>query len=230
MPLQRLPEPMPMGIEGYRLDFDLESDEALHLDVLSPAERARAGRFLRAADRLRFAETRAATRRLLAGRLGCGPAEVPLAQDAHGKPFIEKGGEVPLFNVSHSGGHALIAVADPGAVSAVGIDIEQCREGLDIDSLAQTVLTDRERVAVTWATDPQHALYQCWVGKEAVLKAIGVGIAEHLRCVGIHPDREGRWSVESTVPQWSGLEAMALSAPPGYMAALAWRSKVPAPG
>ncbi|GKS88267.1 4'-phosphopantetheinyl transferase superfamily protein [Acidovorax sp. SUPP2539] len=229
MPLQRLPEPLPAGIQGYRLDFDLESGGALPLDVLSPAERVRAGRFLRAADRLRFAETRAATRRLLADRLGCGPAEVPLAQDAHGKPFVDRGGEVPMFNVSHSGGHALIAVADPGAVSAVGIDIERCRAGLDIDSLAQTVLTDRERVAVARATDPQRALYQCWVGKEAVLKAIGVGIAEHLRCVGIHPDRDGRWSVESTVPQWSGLEAMALAAPPGYVAALAWRSKLPAP-
>ncbi|WCM87226.1 4'-phosphopantetheinyl transferase family protein [Acidovorax sp. NCPPB 3576] len=230
MPLQRLPEPLPQGIEAYRLDFDLASEEAPHDEVLSAAERARASRFLRVADRLRFSATRVATRQLLASRLGCGPADVPLAQDAHGKPFVDLDGEMPLFNVSHSGTHALIALADPGAVSAVGIDIEQCRDGLDIDSLAQTILTEQEGASVTQAADPQHALYQRWVGKEAVLKAIGVGIAEHLRCVGIHPDRQGRWAVESTVPQWTGFEAMALTVPPGYMAALAWRSKVPTPG
>lgn len=230
MSLQRLFEPLPQGIEAYRLDFDLARDGAQHWPALSAAEQVRAGRFMQIADRLRFSATRTAVRQLLASRLGHQPADLPLAQDAHGKPFVDMQGAVPLFNVSHSGSHALIALADSRAFSAVGIDIEQRRAALDVSALSDAVLTDREKAAVVQAADPLQALLQRWVGKEAVLKAIGVGIAEHLRCVGIHPGLDGRSVVETTVPEWSDLEAMPLAAPSGYAAALAWRSRVQHPG
>ncbi|GKT25812.1 4'-phosphopantetheinyl transferase superfamily protein [Acidovorax sp. SUPP3334] len=230
MSLQRLPDPLPSGIEAYRLDFDLSCDETPHWPLLSAVEQARAGRFMQSADRLRFSATRTATRQLLARRLSCQPVDLPLAQDAYGKPFVDMKGAVPLFNVSHSGSHALIALADSSAFSSVGIDIEQRRAGLDVDALSEAVLTDLEKSAVVQAADPQEALLQRWVGKEAVLKAIGVGIAEHLRCVGIHPGPEGRWVLETTVPEWSDVEAMPVAAPSGYAAALAWRSRVQNPG
>jgi 4'-phosphopantetheinyl transferase len=220
------PDPLPAGIEVYRLDLDLDADVSHERQVLAFAERAQADRFARGADRVRFTATRAALRGLLARRIGCHPAEVPLAAGLHRKPFVDvAGGAAPLFNVSHSGAHALIALGDPCAVNEVGIDIEACGSDVDVEAVTSLAFTDSERRALQEAADPLQALYSRWVGKEAVLKAVGVGVAEHLQSIGIHSGVHGRYVLECTVTEWSGLQAVALRAPAGYAAALAWRSK-----
>ncbi|WP_260590448.1 4'-phosphopantetheinyl transferase superfamily protein [Variovorax sp. DXTD-1] len=220
------PDPLPAGIEVYRLDLDLDADVSHERQVLAFAERAQADRFARGADRVRFTAARAALRRLLATRIGCHPAEVPLATGLHRKPFLDvAGGDAPLFNVSHSGAHALIALGDPRVVSEVGIDIEACRSDVDVEAVTSLAFTDSERRALQQTADPLQALYSRWVGKEAVLKAVGVGVAEHLQSIGIHSGVHGRYVLECTVPEWSGLQAVALHAPAGYAAALAWRAK-----
>lgn len=230
MRLLPLPDGLPAGMEVYRLDFDLTRDHPAEWAVLTPAERERACRFARRADRVRFCATRAATRQLLARRIGCGAAEVPLSPGEHGKPFVDAPGHMPLFNVSHSGAHALIVVAEGqgvGAVDSVGIDIEQCRIDVDADAILQLAFTARESHEVRAAADPLQALYLRWVGKEALLKAVGVGVAEHLLRAGIHPRDDGGLVVASAEPGWSNFSAMALPAPAGYAAALAWRARVP---
>lgn len=226
MQLVSVREAMSQGIEVFRLDLDLSAELSDSLPHLTPEERGRAARFVRAADRLRFAQTRAATRRLLGRRLGCCPADVPLAIGTHGKPFVDdEPHRAPVFNVSHSGGHALIALADPGGVLHLGVDIEQHKPDLDAEVMLDAVCTDQERASVRRTPDRLAAFYQRWVGKEAVLKAIGIGVAEHLRSIGISPGGDGRLAIACAVPDWNGFQAMALPAPPGYAAALAWRTK-----
>lgn len=214
------------GVEVFRLDLDLAAPLTDSLPHLTPEERGRAMCFARSADRLRFAQTRAATRGLLGRRMGCCPVDVPLAVGSHGKPFVdEEPHRAPVFNVSHSGGHALIALALPSAVLHLGVDIEQHQPGLDTEVMLDAVCTDQERASVRKAPDRLSAFYQRWVGKEAVLKAIGIGVAEHLGSIGISPARDGWLAIASAVPEWNGFQAMALPAPPGYAAALAWRTK-----
>lgn len=226
MRLVSWPDPLPAGIEVHRLDLDLDADVSAERQLLALDERARADRYARSADRVRFTATRAALRGLLARRVGCQPADVRFAMGPHRKPFLDvAGGDAPLFNVSHSGAHALIALADPRVVSAVGIDIEACRSDVDVEAVASLAFTGSERRALQEAGDPLQALYSRWVGKEAVLKAVGVGVAEHLQSIGIHPGAQGRYVLECAVPEWSGLHAVALDAPTGYAAALAWRAK-----
>lgn len=227
MRLMPLHDVLPAGMEVYRLDLDLTRDDPTEWAVLSAAERARACRFARREDRVRFSATRAAARGLLARRLGCAAADVPLSPGLHGKPFVDATGEVPLFNISHSGGHALIVVADARAVDDVGIDIEQCRADVDAEAILDMAFTAQESREVRDAGDPLQALYLRWVGKEAFLKAVGVGVPEHLLCVGIHPLPGGGLVVASAEPGWSNFNAMALPAPAGYAAALAWRARVP---
>ena len=170
MHLTPWPDPLPAGIEVYRLDFDLTVEVPAARRVLTPDERAKADRFARTADRVRFTETRAALRGLLAGHVGCEPAEVPLASSPQGKPFIElAGGGALQFNVSHSGAHALIALGDARTMSEVGIDIEECKEGVDIEAISSLAFTARECSEVRNSADRLHALYSRWVGKEAVL-------------------------------------------------------------
>lgn len=107
----------------------------------------------------------------------------------------------------------------------LGVDIEQQRSDLDADVMLGVVCTAQERDSVRRAPDVLSAFYQRWVGKEAVLKAIGIGVAEHLCSIDISPQADGRLAIASEVPEWNGFQAMALPAPPGYAAALAWRTK-----
>lgn len=229
VPLHELP--LPAGIEAYRLDLNLDAEEDGVGDALVPDEHARARRFVRRADRARFMQTRAAVRRLLAHRLGVHPAGVRFDAGPQGKPCVAgdagdaRTNNPPLFNVSHAGGHALIALADPSRVTHVGIDIEARTEGFDIEPVLCMAFTARECREVRASGDTHDAFYRRWVGKEAVLKAVGVGMAEHLQCIGIHPDAKGGIDIECAVPAWRGFRAMALPMPAGHAAALAWQTK-----
>ncbi|HET6548121.1 MAG TPA: 4'-phosphopantetheinyl transferase superfamily protein, partial [Solirubrobacter sp.] len=73
------------------------------------------------------------------------------------------------FNLSHSGGRALIALAEG---VEVGIDVERT----DRRSRAiERTLTEGERAALH-ARDRHRALLQVWCRKEALAKAIGGGL------------------------------------------------------
>lgn len=226
MRLLRWPDVLPDGMELFRLDFDPDASELESSSCLPLREQYQARRYLRRADRVRFTQARAALRRLLGERLDCRPAEVPLAQGPYGKPYLDTQGlRGPLFNVSHSGAHALIALADAASVGQLGVDIEQHRDALPIDAMLQFAFTAREEAEILSASDAGAAFYQRWVGKEALLKAVGVGVSEHLSRVGIRTGAGRRLLIECAVPGWADFEAIALAAPPGYAAALAWRKK-----
>src|SRR3954468_21035567 len=90
--------------------------------ILSPEEHARAARFRLDRDRVRWSNARSALRSILAERLDCDPLEIQFALGPHGKPAVAN----LEFNLSHSGGWAMIAVT---RTVPVGIDIEQIREG-----------------------------------------------------------------------------------------------------
>lgn len=230
MRLVLLHDPLPPGVDIHRVELSLDVEDECAWRMLAPDEQVRARRFALRADRARFVQTRAAVRSLLARRLGCSAAGVPLSGGPYGKPCVAGDAQsLPLFNVSHAGAQALIALADPARVTHVGIDIEAqfLDLGADIDAILAMAFTERECREVRGAKDAVRAFYQRWVGKEAVLKAVGVGMAEYLQCVGVHPNASGRLDIVCAISEWRGVEAMALPAPPGYAAALAWKTKEP---
>jgi 4'-phosphopantetheinyl transferase len=222
-----LPEALSARAQVWRLDFDLAAAaSAADRALLSEDERGRAMRFARPEDRLRYVATRAALRRLLGERLRCGPAQVRLLAGAWGKPGLAiraaVGGWLD-FNVSHAGAHALIALSDGGAV---GVDIE-CRGPLaDRHGLEQLVLSPQER---RMEADQQLGFFERWVAKEAVLKAIGVGVGSDLQRLSVRaPGAEGgrRYRLDYAEPGWPRLGAWALDAPPGYAAAVACEMEI----
>ncbi len=155
--------------------------------VLSPDERARADRFVFDRDRIQFAETRAALRRLLAGLLGRDPAAIAFAEGPHGKPRLAgPEGERLRFNVSHTGALALLAVA---LAREVGVDVERHRAETDVDELAAVVCEGGELAAFRAlpAGARRAAFYALWAGKEAVLKALGSGLAVSPRRLTLPP-------------------------------------------
>src|SRR5262249_39550263 len=84
----------------------------------SHAERVRAARFAFAHDRDRCTVRTGILRTLLGRYLGVEPERVRLERDARGKPFVPPAVQ---FNMSHSAGVVLIAVAR----RAVGVDVER---------------------------------------------------------------------------------------------------------
>jgi 4'-phosphopantetheinyl transferase len=159
---------------------DLRCDHALEaacLALLDEGERARAARFAVAEPRRQFVLTRGALRLLLARRLARPARALSFAQGQHGKPFVVvDGAPSPIeFNVSHSSGRGLIAIAP----APVGVDIEFLGREADFCLVAKGVLTAAEQMALQQRTGAERALlfYRLWTQKEALIKAKGTGFA-----------------------------------------------------
>ena len=191
-----------------------------------PAEAARARGMGSARRRREFLACRGALRRLLAAALGIEPLAVRIAEAAHGKPVLEPGLLPPIgFNVSHSGGRYVIALAR-GAEP--GVDVERIRPRPRLDRLARRFFSRAEQRAVAAARKPAETFYRIWARKEAVIKADGRGVAVGLDCFDVSADEprplllHARWdgAAEDEAAHWS---LFALDAGAGFAAAAAVR-------
>lgn len=114
---------------------------------------------------------------LLGVYLGVPGDAVSLVDGEHGRPELAEPLDRSLqFNWSHSGDAALIAVARG---CAPGIDIEQLRPRPRAMPLAERFFHAEEIAALKAldSSDQEQAFLQLWTSKEAVLKAMGRGIA-----------------------------------------------------
>lgn len=163
--------------------------------VLASDELARAARFHFEQDRVRFIRCRAALRRLLGDYLNLAPAEVRFTYSPHSKPEVaaDQNPNRLRFNVSHSGGMAVIAVGGP---EDLGVDVEKIREDVNTADLAERFFSTREREMLRALPQSQRlpAFYACWACKEAFLKAIGDGLGFPLAdfSVSVHPESAPR--------------------------------------
>lgn len=181
---------MEVGVEVWAAELDGSSAD---VGLLHESERERAERF--AFDHLRRRYTVAHA--MLRSVLGVGP-EAALEAGPHGKPALTGG---PHFNLSHSGGLAVVAVC---RAAPVGVDVEAVRPLRRLRGLAERVMSAEELSAFERARDPERFFFELWTRKEAVVKAIGEGIIRELRSLS-----------------YEGLTVQALDVGPGYAAALA---------
>lgn len=145
--------------------------------LLSEDEFRRAERFHFQHDRSSFIIARGTLREILSLYVGRPPKLLQFGYNAFGKPdLIGAPCETRVhFNLSHAGGLALYAVA---AGREVGVDIEVMREGVPYEELATNFFSRREAAALLAlpAGDRMRAFFECWVRKEAYIKARGVGL------------------------------------------------------
>ena len=219
------PEPLP-GIAGFRLSYRLGAEpDAPALECLLPEELERMHKFHFVDDRVRFAATRSTLRRLLGQALGLEPRRVPLEAAAAGKLSVPAALGLE-FNVSHSGAEGLIALGRGGSV---GVDVERMRDDVDHRGLSARVFAPAELAEFAGLDEAaaRHRFYRGWVYKEAVLKALGLGIGADTRSFAVL--ERGLLEVQTVrrgvLPVAAErLQLVALSAPPGYCAALAYLS------
>ncbi|MFF7504537.1 4'-phosphopantetheinyl transferase family protein [Streptomyces lavendulae] len=177
--------------------------------LLGPAELDRLRRYRKPADAAAYAATRAGARRALGSVLGIPAHEITLGRAAcpgcgdphHGPPRLERPGLPVAISISRTASRGVIAVRSD---TAVGVDIEALRTIGDPsnDHLAQMALTPAEREALL-DTPPgprRDGLFlRCWTRKEAVLKAVGLGlVGTELNRLETHPRTSGPVVVEHT--------------------------------
>ena len=159
-----------------RLDVPGETLARLYA-TLAVDERNRSARFRFQRDRRHFIVARGMLRKLLGRYLQTEPGRIAFVYQAFGKPDLspEFGGRLK-FNLSHSAGLALIAIA---AESDVGVDLEYVRAQSDYAELARHFFSAAEVEQLSALPDHLYAeaFIGCWTKKEAYVKARGRGLA-----------------------------------------------------
>jgi phosphopantetheinyl transferase len=171
------------------------------ITLLDAHERQRAERRRTPDLRRTFIAAHTALRRVVGWYTGQEPQHLRWRTTPTGKPHLAD--DAASFNLSHSGAAALIALARSGRV---GVDVEHTDRGIDL-ALASRLLAPAEaRTFALLAPDRQPvALLRTWTRKEAVLKAIGVGLPGGMEHVVLEDDPVQLVGDFATFPHAPGL-------------------------
>ena len=148
---------------------------------LTIAEQTRADRYTHTRARNQFTRCRGLLRALLAAYLDCDSSTVRIVVAPDGKPTLDA--EVPplQFNVSHTDGLVLVAIASV----PVGVDTERWRSIPSADDLVRRYFGTSEQRQYQELPELLRpaAFLRGWTCKEAVLKGVGCGARGLDRCV-----------------------------------------------
>ena len=225
------PEPLQLpegNVHIWQIQLDVPEETTLALTaLLSKDELERADRFHFAEHRARFITGRGCLRILLSRYLHQDPEHIRFRYNTFGKPEVDdaKGLGTVHFNLTHSNGLALLAIAKSGAI---GIDLEFVQDKPRLEDTGPIVFAPAELAALNTLNPAERRtmFFQYWTRKEAYIKALGKGFALPLHQIDVsqaplkpvscpessvsgHPD----WYLTDFVPQ------------PGYIAALATPGK-----
>ncbi len=172
--LDGAPVPLPASDVHCWL-FSLEGDTGE--SVLDDAERERASRFRFDRDRRRFIAGHDAIRRILGRYQNAAPQDLGFVIAENGRPSLKGGGV--NFNYSRSEGWGLLAVS---SAATLGADIEAARMSDDLAEVARQHFSPAEQSALDALSGAAWAdgFFNCWTRKEAVVKAMGVGLSAPL--------------------------------------------------
>ena len=222
--------PFPVDrIDVWQICLDAPESAVDLQEVLARDEIGRAERFHFTRDRQHFVRCRSAVREILGRYLGIPAQDIRFSYEANGKPQVveDQNPQQLRFNISHSSGLAVIAVA---SVRAIGVDVEKIRPDVEYLELAERFFSTNEYKALSALPSNQlaRAFFACWTRKEAFIKACGDGLSFPLSefSVSIDPDAPAtlqevrtdpraatRWSLLSLEPQEGFIGALAVEGP-----------------
>ena len=219
--IRRLLVPPREEVHCWLVNLDESAEISNALALLSPDERERSHRFRFDRDRGRFIQSRAALRTLLGQYLDVAPQNLRFEYNPEGKPSL-KNAPALCFNLSHSATFAAIAVGG----APVGVDIECLRE-VDVNIAEKYFSPDEaSSIARLPLESQQEAFFRVWTRKEALVKALGVGLGLALDSFSVSLDDDAVLlrlnHAEEGIEEWTLLN---LEAGPGICGAIAVRSQ-----
>lgn len=205
--------------------LDVQED-VLHVlqQTLDANEQKRAERFYFELDRARFIASHGLLRTILGSYIHIEPGKLRFSYNSQGKPFLAESfqGKTLEFNMSHSHEFALFAVTFN---RRVGVDLEHIYSFAETDSLANRILSKREKTA--WLkysmNERLNTLFRYWTCKEAYVKATSAGLSLPLEKIHISLmlESEARLlSINRSTREASHWSLHELNPVPGFAAAL----------
>ena len=167
-------------VHVWRTRLDRNPTEVDNLQaLLSAGEQTRARRYRFDKHRKRFIVARGILRTILSRYQGTKPSGLRFRYGSCGKPYLAiTGDEEPLdFSVSYSCGLALYAVA---LGRRVGIDLERVCVGFEYEEVVEGFFGPEEAAVLHHLPTGEtrdRAFFDCWVRKEAYVKALGEGLS-----------------------------------------------------
>ena len=183
---------MPGTVHIWRALLDDSHERASRFRAyLSDDEHTKANRCRTPHPQYQFVITRGILRILLSRYIGVPPTELNFATQPQGKPMLATSSFFHIqFNVSHTRGMALIALAFE---DAVGIDVERIDRNVPDHDIAERYFSARESAFLSSlpTLERRYQFFSHWTCKEAYLKMLGKGIAGGLaQCeLSIDPDQ-----------------------------------------
>jgi 4'-phosphopantetheinyl transferase len=184
--------------------------ESLAVAILSKDERKRTAGFYFERQRQCYIRSHAALRLLLGRYLMTAPDAIAIVADTSGRPMLAA--RDLEFNLSHSGDAVLVGVS----LHPLGVDIELVRAVPDFLEIAKQRFAPSEVEELLRLAPEQRceSFYVTWTRKEAVVKALGLGLSFPFDAPQLTQVGGGVWS------DWTIAD---LAPMPGYKAAMAVR-------
>ncbi len=149
----------------------LEQFEAL----LTPEETLRADKYKQQKDTYRFIVSRGAQRIVLGKYLNTPPAQLQFELGDNKKPhLVGMDGNKVHYNLSHSGDWVVLAIAQ----LPVGADVEFVDPLFPFQDILEDNFSEEE---VNYIGTSPERFFTLWTRKEAILKATGQGLGDHLK-------------------------------------------------
>lgn len=157
-----------------------ELDQKELKQYISHKEAERAALFQSEKDKNTYICCHALLRLVISGKLNILPDSISFMKEKGNKPFIK---DYPLhFNISHTSEAFAFVISDKSA----GIDLENIQRRIGTATFMNASFNPAERRFITACTgETKERLFLLWTRKEALLKALGTGIASDLRGIKV---------------------------------------------
>ena len=175
----RHPRTLATGEVHLRLVNLDDMDVSDALDVLSSDERERAARLHCGQDRDRFISARGLLRGILAEYIGSNAQDLVFGYGPHGKPRLVTNPKDVRFNLSHSSNHVIFAFT---VGQEIGVDLERLDSIAEAASIANQFFSaiETSRISHSPQNERVRTFLSYWTCKEALAKAIGVGMSSSM--------------------------------------------------
>jgi len=141
--------------------------------LLSEEEKKRCAEYLNEAEKIRYTCNHRFVRQVLAKYLDLSPAQLEFSHAPMGKPFLKNSNL--FFNYSYRTTFGILAISKD---KEVGVDIEKMKVLQDVETFASFSFSENEK-KIIFKSSPekfQNTLFTFWTFKEAIIKALGVGL------------------------------------------------------